>query len=120
MPEGGAEAGALAAALAHLLVRDEERPAIWHAATFSDAVEAARAGLATGAAMPAGPSEAVAADPPGFREAVDRLARDPAAVAGAIRRIEATRRGPLPAWVHLVRHGLPALPSDLDRSIWFG
>lgn len=120
IPEGGAEAGTLAAALAHLLVRDDERPARWRASTFAEAVEAARDGLPAGVAGGPGPAGPVASAAPDFREAVARLARDPASVARAIRRLEAIRRGRLPAWRHLVRHGLPAQPSDLDRSIWFG
>lgn len=121
LPAGGAETATLAAALSHLLARDDEPPARWRARSFAEAVEAVRAAQADATTWRAGPpAEARADAAPGFHEAVARLARNPADVALAIGRLELAGRRKLPAWPDLMRRGLPAQPSDLDRALWFG
>jgi hypothetical protein len=117
----GAETSVLAAALAHLLARDEDLPARWRTGSFASAVEAARTVLGSvGSVLMLPASGRGAGDQPGFREAVARLARNPDDVAIAVRRLELAGRQGLPAWPELIRRGLPARPSDLDAMLWFG
>jgi hypothetical protein len=116
-----ADTQVLAAALSHLLRRDEGCPARWRTTSFAEAVELARYALRSTDAIP--PSLAPDVDARrvlGFHDAVTLLARNPGDVAVAIRRLELTGRTPLPSWLDLVRHGLPSRPSDLDTALWFG
>jgi hypothetical protein len=115
------EAQVLAAALSHLLRRDEECPARWRTASFVEAVELARRDFrpADAIASRLAPDDDLGRGP-GFQDAVSRLARNPGDVAVAIRRLELAERQPLPPWLDLVRHGLPSRPSDLDTALWFG
>ena len=116
-----AETQVLAAALSHLLRRDEECPARWRTAPFAEAVELARSELRSADPIPSFlPLDVDAGGDLDFQDAVSRLARDPRDVASAIRRLELTGRQPLPSWLDLVRHGLPSRPSDLDTALWFG
>lgn len=116
-----AEAQVLAAALSHLLRRDEECPARWRTASFAEAVELARRELRPADAIPSRLALDVDAGRDlGFQDAVSRLARNPGDVAVAIRRLEIAERQPLPPWLDLVRHGRPSRPSDLDTALWFG
>jgi hypothetical protein len=118
---GAAEATVLAAALTHLLRRDGDRPARWARSPFAELVEATRVEMDRHGSRPT----ALAVHGPDgtrltFGAAVDHLARYPSAVATAIRRIEMGRSHRLPAWPELVRRGLPAGPSALEASLWFG
>ena len=116
-----AETQVLAAALSHLLGRDEECPARWRTASFAEAVELARSQFRFADAIPSRLTPDVDAGRDlGFQGAVSRLARNPDDVAVAIRRLELAERRPLPPWLDLVRHGLPSRPSDLDTALWFG
>jgi hypothetical protein len=120
-PSSATDSPVLAAALSHLLRRDEESPARWRKAPFAEAVELARSELRSADAIPSeAASDADTGRDIGFQDAVSRLARNPRDVAVAIRRIELARRQPLPSWLDLVRHGLPSRPSDLDTALWFG
>jgi hypothetical protein len=117
----GADTQVLAAALSHLLRRDEECPARWRTKPFAEAVELARHALpSTDAVAPSLAPGVEAGRDLGFQEAVSRLARNPGDVAVAIGRLELTGRTPLPPWLDLVRRGLPSRPTDLDRALWFG
>jgi hypothetical protein len=121
VPRGDTITQLLAAALSHLLRRDEECPARWRSASFADAVEAIRRDLGSATAIQSLPAPYVDGDRDlGFQDAVARLARNPDDVAVAIRRLELAERRPLPPWLDLVRHGLPSRPSDLDTALWFG
>jgi hypothetical protein len=111
----------MAEALAHVLGRDDDRPARWRTPAFAVAVDRSRAELGaldTVWDLPAAPDEL--ARPIAFDEAVARIARDPDDVAVAIRHLELGLRNPLPAWPELVRRGLHARPADLDAALWFG
>ena len=111
----------LAAALSHLLRRDEECPARWRTTSFVEAVEVARSELRSPALTPSWLAPDVgAAHDIDFHDAVARLARYPGDVAIAIRHLELAERRPLPPWLDLVRHGLPSRASDLDVALWFG
>lgn len=117
----GARTRVLAEALAHVLGRDDDRPARWHTAAFAAAVDRSRAELGGVGSVWDLPEPAD--DPSGsiaFDEAVARIGRHPDDVAVAIRRLELGARHPLPAWPELVRRGLPPRPSDLDTALWFG
>jgi hypothetical protein len=114
-----ADTQVLAAALSHLLRRDEGCPARWRTTSFAEAVELARNVLRSADAIPPMPDVDARRDL-GFHDAVSLLARNPGDVAVAIRRLEITGRTPLPSWLDLVRHGLPSRPSDLDTALWFG
>lgn len=117
----GAGTSVLAAALAHVLRRDDDHPARWRTPSFTDAVERARVELDTVVSIPALPVTREGLDGSiGFREAVVRLARNPDDVAVAIRRLELSARHRLPAWPDLLRRGLPAHPTDQDTALWFG
>ena len=117
----GADTQVLAAALSHLLRRDEDCPARWRTKPFAEAVELARhANRSTDAIPPSLSPDVDAGRDLGFQDAVSRLARNPGDVAVAIRRLELTGRTPLPSWLELVRRGLPSRPSDLDTALWFG
>ncbi len=115
-----AEVRVLAAALTHLLARDDERPARWLAQAFADAVERARA-----EPHPGGPGQAPA-DGPGapspltFHAAVARLAHDPRSVAVAIRDLETAGARRLPSWPELTHRRRPTAPTSFDASLWFG
>jgi hypothetical protein len=111
----------LAEALAHVLGRDDDRPARWRTTAFAVAVDRARTELRGIASVPnlhvpSGERSGALT----FDEAIERIARNPADVAAAIRRLELSARQPLPAWPELVRRGLPPRPSDLDVALWFG
>ena len=118
MPSGSGPR-VLAAALSHLLRRDEECPARWRTTSFVEAVEVARSELRSPASFMAGAGVGAAHDID-FHDAVARLARYPGDVAIAIRHLELAERRPLPPWLDLVRHGLPSRASDLDVALWFG
>ena len=107
----------LAAALRHLLERDGDRPARWATPGFAADVDEHRARLA---ATPDGDGAPPVSTGLTFEGAVARLASDPAAVALAVRRLEAAGRRRLPSWNDLVRGRLPATPSHLEVELWFG
>lgn len=109
----------LASALAHLLARDEERPARWLTRSFATEVEFFRMPLRRVVRARDLP-EPDAAAPATFTAAVEALASDPAFVAVAIRRLEIARSAALPAWEDLVRRGIPPTPTPLDIATWFG
>lgn len=121
VPWSDADTRVLAAALSHVLRRDEECPARWRTASFVEDVELARSELRAAAPTPSrlvpevGPAHHI-----DFHDAVTRLARYPGDVAVAIRHLELAERRPLPTWLDLVRHGLPSRTSDLDVALWFG
>jgi hypothetical protein len=120
-PRGDTCTPVLAAALSHLLRRDEEYPARWRTSSFAESVELARSELGLPATAQSLPVPAgYAGGDLGFKEAVSRLARNPGDVAVAIRRLELAERRSLPPWVTLVRQGLPSRPTDLDMALWFG
>jgi hypothetical protein len=109
-----ADSQVLASALAQLLERDGERPARWSTPSFSLAVETARQ-------MPLdGPSTLGHQERLDFAAAAVRLARDPWAVALAIRQLERRAQRRLPPWIDLVDAGLRTRPSALDTALWFG
>lgn len=117
----GARTSVLAEALAHVLARDDDRPARWRTAAFAVAVERSRAELgdvSTVWDLPAASDEL--SRPFAFDEAVARIGRNPDDIAVAIRRLELGARNALPAWPELVRRGLPTRPTDLDTALWFG
>jgi len=117
----GAGTRVLAEALAHVLRRDDDRPARWRTTAFAEAVDRSRSELGEVGSIwdlpsPSDERSATIA----FDEAVARIGRNPHDVAIAIRRLELGARHPLPAWPELVRRGLPPRPSDLDAALWFG
>ncbi len=122
-------AGRLASVLRSLVARDDEPPPLWRSASFADGVEAIRTSLA-GAHTPSAIDRAAAvlldgAGRPGwtFPVAAQRLARDPAAVAVAIRWLELDARVELPSWSGVVRrHSLEPVGtlSGGDAELWFG
>jgi len=117
----GARTRVLAEALAHVLGRDDDRPARWGTPAFAAAVDRSRTELGDVGSvwdLPAPFDELSGAI--AFDEAVARIGRNPDDVAVAIRRLELGARHPLPAWPELVRRGLPPRPSDLDAALWFG
>jgi len=117
----GAGTSVLAAALTHVLRRDDDHPARWRTPSFTDAVERTRVELDTVGSIPALHVTRNGLDGPmGFREAVARLARNPDDVAVAIRRLELGAHHRLPAWPDLLRRGLPTPPTDQDTALWFG
>jgi len=121
VPVSGSGPKVLAAALSHLLRRDEECPARWRSTSFVEAVELARSELRSSAPNPSRLAADVgAAHDIDFHDAVERLARYPGDVAVAIRHLELIDRRPMPPWLDLVRHGLPSRPSELDTALWFG
>jgi hypothetical protein len=121
VPWGDTITQVLAAALSHLLRRDEDCPARWRSAAFAEAVEAARGDLGSATAIQLLPVPHTYEDRDlAFQDAVARLARNPDDVAVAIRRLELAERRSLPPWLALVRLGLPSRPSDLDTALWFG
>jgi len=116
----GARTRVLAEALAHVLGRDDDRPARWRTPSFAVAVERAREELGGLGSVRDLPGEGVLGRPLAFNQAVARIAGSPHDVAVAIRRLELGTRQPLPAWPDIVRRGLPTRPSDLDTALWFG
>jgi len=118
---GAAQARILAAALAHLLGRDDDRPARWVSAAFGAAVEARRADLAQLTTL----ADLLAFDPnargePSFVASVARLARNPDDVALAIRSLEISELRSLPGWAELIRRGLSSGSPEPDPALWFG
>ena len=111
----------LAAALSHLLARDEGQPALWTRPAFAASVDRARRDLA----MIGGPGELAFDDPAGdqplsFAAAAAALARDPGCVALAIGHLERHGGRSLPGWADLVRRGIPRPASAPDAALWFG
>ncbi len=123
------DAWRLATALRSLIARDDEPPTLWRSATFAQGVEAIRVSLAAvhtrvaltrtsrvllDDASPAGSA---------FPLAAQRLARDPAAVALAIRWLELEAGTQLPSWRDIVRRRTLE-PTDRrtapDAELWFG
>jgi hypothetical protein len=119
----------LAGALRSLIARDDAPPPLWLSPTFSHGVEAIRASL-TGIDTTVvlirsarGMLEPVDAAGTPFAVVAQRLARDPAAVALAVRWLEIDGATSLPAWPELVRRRSiepPDRDSDPDAAIWFG
>jgi hypothetical protein len=117
----GPRSRVLAEALAHVLGRDDDRPARWRTPAFAAAVDRCRAELddvRSSWDLPAAGDDLARAI--AFDEAVAAIARNPHDVAVAIRRLELDGRSRLPAWPDLVRRGLPVRPTDLDVALWFG
>jgi hypothetical protein len=119
----------LASALSSLVARDDEPPPVWRSATFADGVEAIRTSLAgahTSSAIERAAS--VLLDGAGrsdwsFALAVQRLGRDPAAVAIAMRWLEVDARVMLPPWPEVVRRRILEPVGKLlggDAELWFG
>jgi hypothetical protein len=108
----------LAAALLHLLDRDEPLPARWQAAAFTEAV--ARHRIVAGAMISIGDLDRLAQVLAigSFAAAVDALARDPLAASLAVRRIELFRDAPLPAWPQFVRYGLSPRVTSSELGWW--
>jgi len=119
----------LASVLRSLVARDDEPPSVWRSVAFADGVEAIRRSLA-GAHTPSAIDRAaiVLLDGSGrsgwpFSLAAQRLGRDPAAVAIALRWLEVDGRVKLPDWPDVVRrHSLAAVGtlSETDAELWFG
>ncbi len=109
----------LASALLHVIARDEPPPARWRAAAFVVAVMTHRArfaGIRTCAEL----DRLAPATDSTFRGAVTALASDPLAAALAVRRLELTRAGELPAWPEIIRHGVAPRVTHAEASLWFG
>jgi len=119
----------LASALRSLVARDDEPPPVWRSPAFADGVGAIRTSLAqTHARSVIDHAATVLLDGEGrsgwsFAQAAQRLARDPAAVAIAIRWLEVDQRVSLPAWPDVVRRRSlepDDQPSRADAELWFG
>jgi hypothetical protein len=123
------EAQRLATALRSLIARDDEPPPLWRSATFAHGVEAIRASLVDARTTAAlvrsarGLLQTEDGAESSFRLVVQRLARDPAAVALAIRWLEIDGTVTLPPWPDVVRRRSIA-PLDRqpvpDVELWFG
>lgn len=119
----------LASALRSLVARDDEPPPVWRTPAFADGVEAIRASL-SGAHTPSVIDRAATVLLDGaaradwsFSLAAQRLARDPAAVAIAMRWLELDARAALPAWPDVVRRRAlqpVRAPAARDVELWFG
>jgi hypothetical protein len=119
----------LASALRSLVARDDEPPSVWRSASFADGVEAIRTSLAeahTPSAIDHAATVLLDGDVPtdwSFALAAQRLARDPAAVAIAVRWLEVAGRVVLLPWPEVVRHRSlePAgYQVGADAELWFG
>jgi hypothetical protein len=125
----GREIERLGAALRSLVARDDEPPILWRSVTFASGVEAIREALGPVATVPElawsgrGLIEVEAGRTSSFARAAQRLARDPASVALALRWLELDGRNRLPAWTDVVRRrSLEPLGRDPvhDAGLWFG
>jgi hypothetical protein len=119
----------LAAALGSLIARDDAPPPLWLTPTFSHGVDAIRASLtgieSTNVLIRSARGMLDPVDDAGtpFALVAQRLARDPAAVALAVRWLEIDRATALPSWPELVRRRSiePVEPTPArDAEIWFG
>lgn len=109
----------LAAALLHVLDRDEPPPPRWHAEPFVIAVADQRLKLSAVDVLEDLDAEAPETLGSTFGSAVAALASDPKAAALAVRRLELNRRAPMPSWPVIVRRGTsPRLTVEAAR--WFG
>ncbi len=126
---GEPTAARLASALRSLVARDDELPPVWRSAAFADGVDAIRTSLSeahTRSAIDRAATvllEAATRSGWSFPIAAQRLARDPAAVAIAIRWLEVDGRRALPAWPDVVRrHALEPAGSLVtpEAELWFG
>ncbi len=110
----------LAAALLHVLERDEAPPARWQAEAFVLAVSRHRLALA-GARTTADLDHVAARGVDHtFRGAVAALGSDALAAALAVRHLELSRQAPLPAWPVIVRRGIGPRVTHADAARWFG
>jgi hypothetical protein len=119
-PPGVSPTRLLASALLHLLDRDEPFPLRWSADAFVSSVSAHRAVLETVDSSVELDLRARADADTTFPGAVAALASDPLAVALAVRSLELSRHGALPAWPLIVRHGIAPRVAPADRGRWFG
>jgi hypothetical protein len=119
----------LARVLSSLLARDEPPPARWSSEAFAADVAATRsrlsAILARGRLVTAWRAFAASRRAWGLRRdaSIERLGREPGAVAFALRQLELERQVRLAPWVDLIRrHELIAIGRDpnLEAPIWFG
>jgi hypothetical protein len=113
-------AGLLGSALLHVLARDEPPPATWATSVFEGGVTYHRAWLSSIQTTAELDRLAPPAVDPTFRGAVSALARDPLAVAVAVRRLELARGAALPAWTAILRHGVGPRVSRAEQGLWFG
>jgi len=110
----------LAAALLHVLDRDEALPPRWRADAFVVAVASHRAKVASLQLNADLDHLAPLSADTTFRGAVTALASDPLAAALAVQRLELLRGSALPAWPDIVRHGVAPRVSHSDQGRWFG
>jgi hypothetical protein len=113
-------AGLLGSALLHLLARDEPPPAAWATSFFEGGVTYHRAWLSSMQTTAELDRLAPPTVDPTFWGAVSSLARDPLAVAVAVRRLELARGASLPAWSAILRHGVAPRVSRAEQGRWFG
>jgi hypothetical protein len=113
-------AGLLGSALLHVLGRDEPPPAAWATFAFAGGVAYHRAWLSSAQSTAELDPLAPPAVDPTFWGAVSALARDPLAVAVAVRRLELARGAALPGWPAILRHGVAPRVSRDEQGRWFG
>lgn len=120
MPHGASSPRLLAAALLHVLERDEAPPARWQAEAFVLAVSRHRLALAEARSAAELDHAAAPGVDPTFRSAVAALGSDALAAALAVRHLELSRQAPLPAWPVIVRRGVGPRVTHADAARWFG